>query len=325
MIQVGIVGSAGYVAGELIRCLAHHPKANIDFVYSHSQAGKLVSETHQDLFNHTSLKFTDEINSNVEIVFLCLGHGNSKKFLLENTFSKDTKIIDLSNDFRLNGEANFQDKAFIYGLIDLNKEEIAKASYIANPGCFATAIQLGLLPLAKHNLLQNDVHINAITGSTGAGQSLSETSHFSWRNNNISIYKAFKHQHLDEIKESISSLQNGFKSQLNFLPVRGDFTRGIFSSMYTTCDLSEVELIELYKDFYKNEPFTSISKSTINLKQVVNTNHCLIQVQKIDDKVFITSVIDNLLKGAAGQAIQNMNLLFGLDETTGLNFKANYF
>lgn len=325
MIQVGIIGSAGYVAGELIRCLVHHPTVNIDFINSQSNAGNLISEVHQDLFNEVHLKFTDKINFKVDVVFLCLGHGNSKQFLLENTFSNNTKIIDLSNDFRLNDDAQFQQQNFVYGLVDLNKESIKTASYIANPGCFATAIQLGLLPLAKHNLLQNDVHINAITGSTGAGQSLSDTSHFSWRNNNISIYKAFKHQHINEIEESLVSLQNEFKNELNFLPVRGDFTRGIFASMYTYSDLSERELISMYEAYYKDESFTHISKNTVHLKQVVNTNNCLIQVQKIDNKVLIAAVIDNLIKGAAGQAIQNMNLMFGLNETTGLNFKANYF
>jgi N-acetyl-gamma-glutamyl-phosphate reductase len=325
MIQVGIIGSAGYVAGELIRCLANHPQVNIDFVYSNSQSGKLVEEIHQDLFTLPELKFSIDININVDVVFLCLGHGNSQAFLLENSFSKNTKIIDLSNDFRLIKDANYQNENFVYGLVDLNKEEIKTATHIANPGCFATAIQLGLLPLAKNSLLQNDVHINAITGSTGAGQSLSETSHFSWRNNNVSIYKAFKHQHLGEIKESITTLQNGFKNKLNFLPVRGDFTRGIFASIYTNSDLSENELIKIYKDYYKDEPFTHISENTVHLKQVVNTNNCLIQVQKIDGKVLITSVIDNLVKGAAGQAIQNMNLMFELNEITGLNFKANFF
>lgn len=325
MIQVGIIGSAGYVAGELIRCLVHHPQVNIDFLYSNSQSGKNVSEIHQDLYTEEELNFTSEINPNVDVVFLCLGHGNSIKFLSNNSFSNHTKIIDLSNDFRLTGDANFQGNEFNYGLVDLNRETIKNAQHIANPGCFATAIQLGLLPLAKAGLLQNDVHINAITGSTGAGQSLSATAHFSWRNNNVSIYKAFNHQHLGEIGETIVALQNNFSNDLNFLPVRGDFTRGIFASMYIKCDLSEAELIDLFQAYYQDEPFTFISEKTVHLKQVVNTNNCLIQVQKIDNKVLITSVIDNLLKGAAGQAIQNMNLMFGIEETTGINFKATYF
>ena len=321
MIQVGIIGSGGYVAGELIRCLVHHPQVSIDFMYSNSQAGKRVAETHEDLYNFPELTFTNEINVEVDVVFLCLGHGNSINFLNKNSFSTATKIIDLSNDFRLKADAG----DFVYGLVELNKNVIKTAQKIANPGCFATAIQLGLLPLAKAGLLQNDLHVNAITGSTGAGQSLSVISHFSWRNNNISIYKAFKHQHLDEIKESIISLQHGFNSDINFLPVRGDFTRGILATIYTKCYLSEEELLTLYQEFYKDAAFTFISKKTINLKQVVNTNNCLIQVQKIDGKVLITSAIDNLLKGAAGQAIQNMNIMNGLEESTGMTFKANYF
>ncbi|MDG1146222.1 MAG: N-acetyl-gamma-glutamyl-phosphate reductase, partial [Flavobacteriales bacterium] len=303
------------------RCFVHHPKANINFMYSTSQSGKKVLEVHSDLFDYPELVFTDKINPNADVVFLCLGHGNSKTFLDEHSFSSTTRIIDLSNDFRLKADA----KEFVYGLVELNKSKIKTAQKIANPGCFATAIQLALLPLAKAGLLQNDVHINAITGSTGAGKSLSATSHCSWRNNNVSIYKAFSHQHLGEIQESIVSLQSDFNSDINFLPVRGDFTRGILAAQYTKCDLSEEELIELYSHFYQDSKFTFISKSTVNLKQVVNTNNCLIQVQKIDGKVMSTSVIDNLLKGAAGQAIQNMNLLFGIEETTGIKFKANYF
>ncbi len=321
MIQVGIIGSGGYVAGELIRCIVHHPQVSIDFMYSNSQGGKKIAETHEDLYNHPELTFTNEINPEIDVVFLCLGHGNSAKFLNENSFSDTTKIIDLSNDFRLKADTN----GFVYGLVELNKTAIKTAQKIANPGCFATAIQLGLLPLAKAGLLQNDVHVNAITGSTGAGQSLSATSHFSWRNNNISVYKAFKHQHLGEIRESVVSLQNGFNSAINFLPIRGDFTRGILATLYTECDLSSEELITLYQDFYKEAEFTFISEKTVNLKQVVNTNNCLIRVQKIDGKVLVTSAIDNLLKGAAGQAIQNMNIMSGLEESTGITFKANYF
>ncbi len=325
MTQIGIIGSGGYVAGELIRCLVHHPEVNINFMYSNSQSGKKIVEVHEDLYNCPELTFSNKINSDVDVIFLCLGHGNSSKFLNENSFSDHTKIIDLSNDFRLNDDAYYQGKDFVYGLVELNKTKINDAKFIANPGCFATAIQLSLLPLAKAGLLQNDVHVNAITGSTGAGQSLSPTSHFSWRNNNVSIYKGFKHQHLDEITESVVSLQKGFYNDINFLPVRGDFTRGIFASMYTKCDLTENELNDLYKEFYKDAKFTFINSNTVHLKQVVNTNNCLIQVQKIDNKVLITSALDNLLKGAAGQAIQNMNIMLGLDETTGLNFKANYY
>jgi N-acetyl-gamma-glutamyl-phosphate reductase len=323
MIQVGVVGSSGYVAGELIRCLVHHPNVNIDFLYSHSNSGMSVSEMHQDLLGHSNLKFSNQINPDIDVLFLCLGHGNSEKFLKNHTFSKSTKYIDLSNDFRLKENSNLEDKLFTYGLVELNKNEIENAQYIANPGCFATAIQLGLLPLAKHSQLTESVHINAITGSTGAGKSLSDTSHFSWRNNNISIYKAFRHQHLDEINESLKSLQPD-ASELNFLPIRGNFTRGIFASIYTECQLSQEELITLYQSFYEGNPFVFVSEKPVHLKQVVNTNNCFIQVEKIDDKVLVTSVIDNLLKGAAGQAIQNMNLMFGLEEGTGIHFKANY-
>lgn len=325
MIKVGIIGSSGYVAGELIRCLLHHPSVRIDFLYSHSNAGMKVAEVHEDLFPWTDIRLTNQINPLVDVVFLCLGHGNSKRFLEENTFSKTTKIIDLSNDFRLHNDAKFNGNEFVYGLVELNKEQLKKATYIANPGCFATAIQLGLLPLAKHQLLNNEIHIHAITGSTGAGQEQTKTTHFSWRENNISIYKPFKHKHLGEINESITLLQNGFDNELNFLPLRGNFTRGIFASMYIKSELTVEALNELYEDFYNDAAFTYISKNSIHLKQVVNTNNCLIQVQKIGTKVLITSVIDNLLKGAAGQAVQNMNLMLGLDESTGLNFKATNF
>lgn len=325
MIKAGIIGGTGYVAGELIRLLVNHPNVEIDFIYSHSQPGQAVASVHEDLFAYDELKFTDQVNPAVEVLFLCLGHGNSKKFLENNSFSANTKVIDLSNDFRLKAYADFLGNQYVYGLPELNKSKIAQAGYIANPGCFATAIQLALLPLANAGLLQNEVHVNAVTGSTGAGQLPSATTHFSWRNNNLSIYKAFNHQHLGEIGESLTSLQPDFDKALNFLPLRGDFTRGIFASAYTNTDISEAELVTLYQDFYKDLPFTRISENSINLKQVVNTNYCLLQVQKIDGKVLITSVIDNLLKGASGQAIQNMNLMFGLDETTGLNLKANYF
>lgn len=325
MIKVGIIGGTGYVAGELIRLLVNHPNVEIDFIYSHSQPGQAVASVHEDLFAYDELKFTDQVNPDVEVLFLCLGHGNSRKFLENHSFSANTKVIDLSNDFRLKADAQFLGNQYVYGLPELNKSKIEKAGYIANPGCFATAIQLALLPLAHAGLLQNEVHVNAITGSTGAGQSPSATTHFSWRNNNLSIYKAFSHQHLGEIGESLTSLQPDFDKALNFLPLRGDFTRGIFASAYTYADISEAELTALYQDFYKDAPFTRISENSINLKQVVNMNYCLLQVQKIDGKVLITSVIDNLLKGASGQAIQNMNLMFGLDETTGLNLKANYF
>jgi len=311
MTSIGIVGGSGYVAGELIRILVHHPTIEIDFIYSHSRSGEQVYHTHQDLFNYKEFVFTDTVNLQVSVVFLCLGHGHSKQFLSKHSFSTQTKIIDLSNDFRLKKDAVFNQKQFIYGLTALNKNKIKNAQYIANPGCFATAIQLALLPLADKQELKNDVHIHALTGSTGAGRSLSDTTHFSWRDSNISIYKAFRHQHLDEIRESLQSLQKGFDQNIDFLPLRGNFTRGIFASVYTKTNLSEETLVELYDDYYKNEPFTVVSHEPIHLKQVVNTNFNLLQVQKIDDKVLITSIIDNLQKGAAGQAIENMNLMMG--------------
>jgi len=323
MIKVGIIGSAGYVAGELIRCLVNHPEVTIDFLYSNSQAGKSVDQVHFDLIGYKNLKFTSDINSDVDVVFLCLGHGNSLSFFEQNLFSENTKIVDLSNDFRLKNDR--KPKEFVYGLVEFNKSKIIEAKNIANPGCFATAIQLGLLPLAKKNLLSSDIHINAVTGSTGAGQSLSDSSHFSWRNNNVSIYKAFNHQHQDEILETLNSLQGNFKYDLNFLPVRGSFTRGIFASIYLKSNATITELMSLYKTFYIDSLFTHITENSISLKQVVNTNNCLIQLQKIDGKILITVVIDNLLKGAAGQAIQNMNLMFGIAEETGLQLKANQF
>ncbi|MCB9360334.1 MAG: N-acetyl-gamma-glutamyl-phosphate reductase [Flavobacteriales bacterium] len=323
MKKVGIIGGSGYVAGELIRCLIHHPQLKIDFIYSHSQAGEKVSSIHDDLFT-SELVLTDKVNLETDIIFLCLGHGHSKSFLEKYQFNEHTKIVDLSNDFRLQNDATFLGKSFTYGLVEFQKEKIKQSNYIANPGCFATTIQLALLPLAKAKLLNNEVHVNAITGATGAGKQTSSTSHFSWRNNNISTYKVFSHQHLGEIGETIESLQQK-KTEVSFIPMRGDFTRGIFATVYTKCNWSEKKLIELFKSYYQDAVFTKVSTHKIHLKQVVNTNFCLLQIEKINDKVVITSVIDNLLKGAAGQAIQNANLMFGFDEQAGLNFKASYF
>ncbi|MDX1829358.1 MAG: N-acetyl-gamma-glutamyl-phosphate reductase [Lutibacter sp.] len=325
MIKVGIVGGAGYTAGELIRLLVHHSKVELDFVYSTSNAGNNIYEVHQDLLGLINLKFTDSINSKVDVLFLCLGHGNSKKFLEEYKFSENTKIIDLSNDFRLKKDAFFQEKNFVYGLPELKKETIKSANNIANPGCFATAIQLALLPLAADNLLKNTIHINATTGSTGAGVSPSETTHFSWRDNNFSVYKAFTHQHLGEIEESIESLQKSFSKELFFIPNRGNFSRGIFASVYLEFDKDIEVAYKLFDDFYKEAPFTHISKTPIHLKQVVNTNNCFLHLEKYKNTLLITSVIDNLLKGASGQAIQNMNLMFGFNETEGLQLKASSF
>ncbi|WKD85292.1 N-acetyl-gamma-glutamyl-phosphate reductase [Polaribacter huanghezhanensis] len=325
MIQVGIIGGAGYTAGELIRLLLHHNKAVINFVYSTSNAGNNISHIHQDLVGATALKFTGEINSKIDVLFLCLGHGNSKTFLEENTFSESTKIIDLGNDFRLEKDQVFQGKQFVYGLAELQKAKIQSANYVANPGCFATAIQLALLPLANANLLHENVHVNAVTGATGAGTSLSATTHFTWRDNNFSHYKPFTHQHLGEINESVKMLQNNFDSEIILIPNRGDFSRGIFATAYTNFEGTLEAAKEMYKTFFKEAKFTFISENELHLKQVVNTNKCFIHLHKHGNKLLITSIIDNLLKGASGQAIQNMNLMFGFEETEGLNLKANFF
>ncbi|WP_452231083.1 N-acetyl-gamma-glutamyl-phosphate reductase [Lacinutrix sp. MEBiC02404] len=324
-IKAGIIGGAGYTAGELIRLLIHHSKVEIDFVFSTSNAGNKLYKVHQDLIGSTELVFSSEINTEIDVLFLCLGHGNSKAFLEKNTFSKSTKIIDLSNDFRLTEDAVFDNKTFVYGLPELNKEAIKKANYIANPGCFATAIQSALLPLAKAEVLQNDVHINAVTGATGAGTSLSETTHFTWRDNNFSHYKAFTHQHLGEINQSVKILQSDFASEINFMPNRGDFSRGIFATMYTKYAGSLEDAKKLYSEFYKDAAFTVVSDEEIHLKQVVNTNKCILHLHKHEDKLLVTSIIDNLLKGASGQAVQNMNLMYGFEESEGLKLKANYF
>ena len=324
-LEVGIIGGAGYTAGELIRLLLNHPKTNINFVYSTSNAGNKVYKVHQDLIGSTEISFVDTIKTNIDVLFLCLGHGNSTKFLKENSFSSDTKIIDLSNDFRLNADKVLDEKEFVYGLPELQKEQIKTAKYIANPGCFATALQLAILPLAAHNLLQNDVHINAVTGATGAGTSLSETTHFTYRDNNFSHYKAFTHQHLGEINQTVIQLQADFKSEINFMPNRGNFSRGIFATTYTKFDGSLNDAKKMYQEYYKDAAFTFVSDDEIHMKQVVNTNKCIIHLAKHDNKLLITSVIDNLLKGASGQAIQNMNLMYNFEETLGLNLKANYF
>ncbi|WP_179337035.1 N-acetyl-gamma-glutamyl-phosphate reductase [Winogradskyella ludwigii] len=324
-LKTGIIGGAGYTAGELIRLLIHHSKVEIDFIYSTSNAGNKVSKVHQDLLGSTDLLFSNEINPEIDVLFLCLGHGNSRAFLEKNSFSDSTKIIDLSNDFRLTKDKVFNGKTFIYGLPELNKEAIKKANYIANPGCFATAIQMALLPLAKAEVLQNDVHINAVTGATGAGTSLSATTHFTYRDNNFSHYKAFTHQHLGEINQTVNQLQGDFNSDINFMPNRGNFSRGIFATLYTKFDGSLEDAKKLYSEFYKDAAFTFVSDEDIHLKQVVNTNKCILHLHKHEDKLLVTSVIDNLLKGASGQAIQNMNLMFGYEETEGLQLKANYF
>ena len=324
MKTAGIIGGSGYTGGELLRLVLNHPGLTLDFVYSTTRPGFPLSETHPDLLGSTSINFTDQVNLEVSVVFLCLGHGNSSKFLEQNKFSEQTLIIDLSNDFRLSAESEFMGRTFVYGLPERNKEAIEQATAIANPGCFATAIQLALLPLATAKKLTNSIHVNATTGSTGAGVGLSATAHFSWRNNNMSWYKPFTHQHLGEIGESINELQ-GSATTMHFLPQRGDFTRGIFGTAYTAFDGSIEEAVELYTDYYANDPFTHVSKQEIALKQVINSNNCFLHLHLHEGTLLITSVIDNLIKGASGQAIQNMNLIYGWEEGLGLNLKASTF
>jgi len=340
-ISVGIIGGAGYTGGELIRLLINHPSARIAFVHSKSNAGNPVYQVHADLVGETDLQFSDDLTpletGSVDVIFLCVGHGEARKFLTEYSVAANIKIIDLSQDFRLKKQSSIGKRQFVYGLPELNKDQIKSAQNIANPGCFATSIQLGLLPLAKAGLLDS-VYTTGITGSTGAGQSLSATSHFSWRANNIQAYKTLTHQHLKEITESLQQLQPSFSTAegegfpgegnseaLSFIPWRGDFTRGIFVSSLLDCDWKLAELSALFKEFYQDAPFTVVSKNEIFLKQVVNTNKCVIQLEKVGSKLVVHSAIDNLTKGASGQAVQNMNLLFGLDECAGLNLKANYF
>lgn len=325
-IKAGIVGGAGYTGGELLRILINHPNVDIHFVHSNSNAGNLISDVHTDLTGETSLAFTDTLSQDIDVLFLCVGHGDAKKFLDKNTIDERIKVIDLSQDFRLTANAAYRNGGFVYGLPELQKEKIRSAQNIANPGCFATCIQLALLPLAKSGNLRNEVHISATTGSTGAGQSLSPTSHFSWRNNNSSIYKPFAHQHLNEITESLNQAGSTLsKDNITFIPYRGDFTRGIIASLYTECDLSLEEARQLFSDYYQDHPFTHVLKKNIDLKQVVNTNKCFLYLEKHGNKLLIVSIIDNLLKGASGQAVQNMNLLFGFEEQAGLRLKATAF
>jgi len=324
-IKAGIIGGAGYTGGEMLRILVNHPNVEIAFVNSTSNAANLISDVHTDLIGDTDLRFVSDIQQNIDVLFLCVGHGDAKKFLAANPINENIKIIDLSQDFRLHANANFENREFVYGLPELNRDQIKTASNIANPGCFATCIQLGLLPLAAKGLLNAEVHINATTGSTGAGQSLSTTSHFSWRNNNLSVYKAFEHQHLNEIGESLTQLQPALSETLSFIPQRGDFTRGILAAMYLESDLTLEEAQTIYEGYYSAHPFTHVSRRNIDLKQVVNTNKALVHIEKHGNKLFIISIIDNLLKGASGQAVQNMNLMFGLEETAGLRLKAANF
>ena len=322
MIKIGIIGGAGYTAGELCRLLLNHPEAEIVFVNSESNAGNLLTEVHAGLHGETDLRFTDELPfEQVDVVFFCFGHGKSTQFLADHYIPADVRIIDLAQDFRLPAK----DNDYVYGLPELNRCRIAGAQHVANPGCFATCIQLGLLPLAKAGLLEGDVAVNAITGSTGAGVKPSATTHFSWRSGNMSVYKAFNHQHVPEIKASLCSLQPSFEGQIDFIPYRGDFPRGIFATEVLSCDVLEEEIAGLYKDFYSEAPFTHYLDKVIDMKQVVNTNKCLIHTERHGNKLLVTACIDNLLKGASGQAVQNIKIMLGLDQRTGLRLKPSAF
>lgn len=321
-IRAGIIGGAGYTGGEAVRLLLNHPLAELSFVQSRSQAGKALHAVHTDMIGETDLHFTDTFNSPVDVIFICLSHGESRKLLSEHTFPSSTKIIDLGNDFRMGDKV--VGREFVYGLPELQKEAIRKAANIANPGCFATTIGLGLLPMAKAGWLK-EVHTTGITGSTGAGQKLQEVTHFTWRTSNISAYKALTHQHLGEINQTLKSLQPGFTGPLNFVPWRGDFTRGIFVTSVVESQMTLGEANELYKGYYRDHPFTLVAVKMIDIKQVVNTNKCLLYLEKVGSKLIIHSVTDNLLKGASGQAVQNMNLMFGMEETTGLKLKGSVF
>lgn len=322
MIKAGIIGGAGYTAGELIRLLLNHPDVEIVFINSGSNAGNKITDVHTGLYGETDLSFTDQLPLEaIDVLFFCTAHGDTKKFMESHTVPEQLKIIDLSMDYRMEGPEH----DFVYGLPELNRKRIVKASRVANPGCFATAVQLGLLPLAKHLMLNSEIHVNAITGSTGAGVKPSPTSHFSWRNDNISIYKPFTHQHLPEIRQSLSQLQRSFRSDIDFIPVRGNFSRGIFVTSYFNCKINLDEIKRIYDEYYADHSFTFITDKNPDLKQVVNTNKCLIGLSKYEDKLLIVSMIDNLLKGASGQAVHNMNLMFGLEETTGLRLKPSAF
>lgn len=321
MIKVGILGAAGYTGGELIRLLLNHPETEIVFANSESNAGNPVSDVHEGLIGDTDLRFTDQMPfEDIDVVFFCFGHGKSEQFLKEHTIPAKVKIIDLAQDFRIKGNHDY-----VYGLPEINKEDIVRAQHVANPGCFATAIQLALLPAANLNLLKEDVAVNAITGSTGAGQKPGATTHFSWRNNNLSIYKAFTHQHLAEIRQSLSQVQGYLDASIDFIPYRGDFARGIFCTAVIKTKVPAEDIVEAYKDFYRDAAFTHYSDKAIDLKQVVNTNKALVHVDCFEGKVLVTSAIDNLLKGAVGQAVQNMNIMFGIDEHAGLRLKASAF
>ena len=322
MVRVGILGAAGYTGGELIRLLLNHPEAEIVFANSESNAGNPVADVHEGLYGDTELCFTSEMPfDSVDVMFFCFGHGKSEAFLKEHSIPENVKIVDLAQDFRLEAP----DHDYVYGLPEINKERIAKAQHVANPGCFATCIQLGLLPAASMGLIKGSVAVNAITGSTGAGQKATATTHFSWRNNNMSIYKAFTHQHVPEIRQSLRQVQGHLDADIDFIPYRGDFSRGIFATEVIKTDRPLEEIVEAYKAFYRDARFTHYVDKAIDMKQVVNTNKALVHCDKYGDKLLVTSTIDNLLKGAVGQAVQNMNIMFGLDEATGLNLKSSAF
>lgn len=326
-IRTGVIGGAGYTGGEAIRLLINHPSVELTYIHSNSNGGNFVYDVHTDLLGDTELKFVDTPIAElpeVDVMFLCVGHGDARKFLEANKISENTRIIDLSQDFRIAPQTSIDGREFVYGLPEMNREAIKTARNIANPGCFATCLQLALLPLAAKGIITTDIHISAATGSTGAGQSLSQTSHFSWRANNFSVYKAFTHQHLREVGQMITLNQN-FEGEVNFIPYRGDFTRGILASVYTKFDGTLDEAKEIYKSFYANHPFTHVSDKNIHLKQVVNTNKCVMSLEKQGDKLLIVAAIDNLLKGASGQALQNLNLMFGLPENEGLKLKPQGF
>ena len=322
MVRVGILGAAGYTGGELIRLLLNHPEAEIVFANSESNAGNPVADVHEGLYGDTEWCFPSEMAfDSVDGVFFCFGHGKSEAFLKEHSIPENVKIVDLAQDFRLEAP----DHDYVYGLPEINKERIAKAQHVANPGCFATCIQLGLLPAASMGLIKGSVAVNAITGSTGAGQKATATTHFSWRNNNMSIYKAFTHQHVPEIRQSLRQVQGHLDADIDFIPYRGDFSRGIFATEVIKTDRPLEEIVEAYKAFYRDARFTHYVDKAIDMKQVVNTNKALVHCDKYGDKLLVTSTIDNLLKGAVGQAVQNMNIMFGLDEATGLNLKSSAF
>ncbi len=322
MIKVGIIGGAGYTAGELLRLLLGHPEVEIKFVHSTSNAGNRITDVHAGLLGETDLVFTDQMPfEEIDLLYFCTAHGDTRKFLESTQLPDELKVIDLSMDYRI--KSNEHD--FIYGLPELNRRATCKSRYVANPGCFATCIELGLLPLAKEHLLKGDISVNAITGSTGAGVKPSTTTHFSWRNNNMSVYKPFTHQHLPEILQSVKQLQPDFDGEIDFIPYRGDFPRGIFTTIVLKCDLDIETVYKLYESYYERDSFTHIINKPLDLKQVVNTNKCLIHIEKHGNKLLITSIIDNLLKGASGQAVHNMNLLFGLEETVGLKLKPSAF